>query len=85
MIGKATIIVNIPEVLCWILKLFLGDSADVGYTVDDSHHIRIDIQFHDDKTLFLETGEKEGKVKKKMEIEESGRGITKFLMNLVHY
>ena len=51
--------------LCWILKLFLGDSADVGYTVDDSHHIRIDIQFHDDKTLFLETGEKEGKVKKK--------------------
>ena len=33
--------------------------------VDDSHHIRIDIQFHDDKTLFLETGEKEGKVKKK--------------------
>ena len=37
----------------------------VGYTVDDSHHIRIDIQFHDDKTLFLETGEKEGKVKKK--------------------
>ena len=64
-IGKATIIVNIPEVLCWILKLFLGDSADVGYTVDDSHHIRIDIQFHDDKTLFLETGEKEGKVKKK--------------------
>ena len=39
--------------------------ADVGYTVDDSHHIRIDIQFHDDKTLFLETGEKEGKVKKK--------------------
>lgn len=85
MIGKATIIVNIPEVLCWILKLFLGDSADVGYTVDDSHHIRIDIQFHDDKTLFLETGEKEGKVKKKMEIEESGRGVTKFLMNLVHY
>ena len=64
-IGKATIIVNIPEVLCWILKLFLGDSADVGYTVDDSHHIRIDIQFHDDKTLFLETGEKKGKVKKK--------------------
>lgn len=66
-------------------EAFLGDSADVGYTVDDSHHIRIDIQFHDDKTLFLETGEKEGKVKKKMEIEESGRGVTKFLMNLVHY
>lgn len=64
-IGKATIIVNIPEVLCWILKLFLGDSADVSYTVDDNHHIRIDIQFHDDKTLLPETGEKEGKVKKK--------------------
>lgn len=44
-IGKATIIVNIPEVLCWILKLFLGDSADVGYTVDDSHHIRIVFSF----------------------------------------
>lgn len=51
--------------LCWILKLFLGDSADVGYTVDDNHHIRIDIQFNDDKTLLPETGEKEGKVKKK--------------------
>ena len=56
---------RIPEVLCWILKLFLGDSADVSYTVDDNHHIRIDIQFHDDKTLLPETGEKEGKVKKK--------------------
>lgn len=46
-------------------EAFLGDSADVGYTVDDSRHIRIDIQFHDDKTLLPETGEKEGKVKKK--------------------
>lgn len=61
-IGKATIIVNIPEVLCWILKLFLGDSADVGYTVDDSHHIRIDIQFHDDKTLFLAIAQTSRKV-----------------------
>ncbi|MEB3373624.1 hypothetical protein SFC43_11165 [Bacteroides sp. CR5/BHMF/2] len=48
-------------------EAFLGDSADVGYTVDDNHHIRIDIQFNDDKTLLPETGEKEGKVKKKME------------------
>lgn len=63
-IGRATIIVNIPEVLCWILKLFLGDSADVGYTVDDNHHIRIDIQFHDDKTLLPETGKNERKEEK---------------------
>ena len=56
-IGKATNIVNIPEALCWVLALFLGSSADVSYTVSNIHHICIDIQFHDGKTLLSETGE----------------------------
>lgn len=50
-VGRATVVVNLPEVLCWVLNLILGDSVDVGYTIDDKHHIRIDIQFHDEKIL----------------------------------
>lgn len=50
-IEKSEIVVELPKMLCELLKLFLKQSAKINYSIEDEHHIYIDVELAGDKKL----------------------------------